>query len=216
MSYETKYLKYKKKYLELKNLKNNLDQFNRETNQSLSAKEFLNQTGGGPCFPFFLSKKCKAHKKQEKERKRQEEERKRQEEERKRQEEERRRQEIQQSVLLSANPLYQSVGQQSVTLSANPLYEPLKGKGIGIKEAKDALRQKEMQDDAQRRYNTPQNRLLRAAPSVPLYRTGVDIYDDTVYLEQKQGEEDSFTYLGNSLISAGASASAAAAGEAVL
>ena len=51
MDNKAKYLKYKKKYLELKFFKNYLDNFNQVTNKSLSANEFINQNGGNWNWP---------------------------------------------------------------------------------------------------------------------------------------------------------------------
>ena len=46
MSYEDKYLKYKLKYINLKNYKNYLDTLNKNETNILSHSQFINQTGG--------------------------------------------------------------------------------------------------------------------------------------------------------------------------
>ena len=55
MSYEDKYLKYKLKYINLKNYKNYLDTLNKNETNILSHSQFINQTGGR----FFGKKKKK-------------------------------------------------------------------------------------------------------------------------------------------------------------
>ena len=62
MSYEEKYLKYKLKYINLKEYKNYLDNLDKNETNILSHNEFINQTGGAlPCL-FYKTKRCKEKK----------------------------------------------------------------------------------------------------------------------------------------------------------